>query len=278
MSSVHVHDDTMSLLRRISEEALDPGYAVQAARRSAGAEVTRPSTSRGVLALALLTLGVLLAAAAIQAARSAPASAHTRAALLLRVQQATSATDRLAQSVTVQRVQVDQLRSAALTTRSSDLADQTIENALDPTQGLVAVVGPGLSLTMDDGPSTQDGTGPDLGRVLDRDLQSAVNGLWSCGAEAVAINGQRITTLSSVRSAGDAILVNYRPLTRPYVISAIGDPLSMPARFAASEDGQNLATVAATYSMTYELAPVARLVLPAASAAGLRYARATGSR
>ena len=44
----------------------------------------------------------------------------------------------------------------------------------------------------------------DDGRVTDRDLQTVVNEVWAAGAEAVAVNGQRLTSLSAIRSAGDA--------------------------------------------------------------------------
>ena len=49
--------------------------------------------------------------------------------------------------------------------------------------------------------------------MLDRDLQVIVNGLWAAGAEAIAVNGQRLTACSAIRSAGEAILVDFRPLS-----------------------------------------------------------------
>ena len=51
-----------------------------------------------------------------------------------------------------------------------------------------------------------------------------MNGLWSVGAEAIAVNGQRLTAQSAIRSAAGAILVNYRPLKPPYRVEAIGPP------------------------------------------------------
>mgnify|MGYP006206322601 CR=1 FL=1 len=53
-------------------------------------------------------------------------------------------------------------------------------------------------------------------------LQDIANALWSAGAEAVAINGQRLTATSTIRAAGGAILVGFRPVTGPYEVSAIG--------------------------------------------------------
>ena len=38
--------------------------------------------------------------------------------------------------------------------------------------------------------------------VLDTDLQRLVNGLWAAGAEAIAINGHRLTNLTAIRHGG----------------------------------------------------------------------------
>ena len=62
------------------------------------------------------------------------------------------------------------------------------------------------------------------GRVYDRDLQDVVNALWLAGAEAMSINGQRLTAATAIRSAGEAILVNSRPLSPPSLVHAIGNP------------------------------------------------------
>ncbi len=63
-----------------------------------------------------------------------------------------------------------------------------------------------------------------------------VDGLWEAGAEAIAINDQRINALGGIRNTSRAIHVNGRPVNAPYVVSAIGDPrtcrpdCSRPAR------------------------------------------------
>ena len=94
------------------------------------------------------------------------------------------------------------------------------------------MTGPGLVVRLDDAAGDGDGADvdprtdvDDSGRVTDRDLQTVVNEVWAAGAEAVAVNGQRLTALSAIRSAGDAILVDFRPLT-PAVRRSwrVGDP------------------------------------------------------
>ena len=98
--------------------------------------------------------------------------------------------------------------------------------------GATAVQGPGVKLVVDDAKDSRSGRRrararavgfSDTGRVRDRDMQRVVNGLWESGAEAIAINGQRLTALSAIRAAGDAILVDNRPLVPPYTVLAVGD-------------------------------------------------------
>ena len=92
--------------------------------------------------------------------------------------------------------------------------------------GTGAVGGPGLRVTVEDAPVTRadpEAADPDL-RVQDVDLQVVVNGLWAAGAEAVAVNGQRLTALTAIRTAGSAILVDLAPLSSPYVVEAVGRP------------------------------------------------------
>jgi uncharacterized protein YlxW (UPF0749 family) len=59
-------------------------------------------------------------------------------------------------------------------------------------------------------------------RIHDADLQLVVNGLFGAGAEAVAINGNRVVVTTPIRAAGDTIVVNFRPVSPPYVVTAIG--------------------------------------------------------
>ena len=63
----------------------------------------------------------------------------------------------------------------------------------------------------------------------------------------MAINGQRLTSKTAIRFAGEAILVNFRPLTRPYVIAAIGDPGPMPAAFADGPGGTYLSALQSNF-------------------------------
>ena len=127
---------------------------------------------------------------------------------------------------------------------------------LSQLAGLTAVMGPGVVVTVDDAPApspgAEDGGSDDLGQVLDVDLQEVVNGLWEAGAQAVSINGHRITSLSAIRGAGSAVLVDYRPLARPYVVMSIG-PTSMERAFKSGQAGEDLADLHSGYGIRFDV-------------------------
>ena len=82
------------------------------------------------------------------------------------------------------------------------------------------------------------------GRVLDRDLQELVNGLWAAGAEAVSVDGQRLTARTAIRSAGEAVLVDFRPLSPPYVVrGARATPAGSSRPSSTATAGRRLADV-----------------------------------
>ena len=145
--------------------------------------------------------------------------------------------------------------------------------------GLLPVSGPGLLVTLADAEPDADadpvgGTAEadPRGQVRDGDLQLVVNALWAAGAEAVSINGQRLGPTTAIRFAGDAVLVDFRPVTNPYLVSAIGDPATLRSRFLASPEVNALAVISETYGLRFEFAQEDELSLPAGSPPELRSA------
>jgi uncharacterized protein YlxW (UPF0749 family) len=100
--------------------------------------------------------------------------------------------------------------------------------------------------------------------VRDRDLRPLVDGLWNAGAEAIAINGQRLTARSPIRNSGVAIHVNFRPLSPPYVILAIGDRASLQADLMETTSGLTFRDTAAHFGFPWTMDNEDRLSLPAA--------------
>jgi uncharacterized protein YlxW (UPF0749 family) len=121
-------------------------------------------------------------------------------------------------------------------------------------------------------PDAQRGGQVAEGRVQDRDLQDAVNGLWAAGAEAVSINGLRLSALTAIRSAGEAILVDFRPVSPPYTVRAIGNPGTLQARFVDGQSGRRLSTFSSLYGISLIVRRTSSQTLPGAGTPTLRLA------
>lgn len=97
--------------------------------------------------------------------------------------------------------------------------------------GLVPLSGPGIELSVY---NKTEQAGKDatynLRTITDAHLLKIVNELYSAGAEAIAVSGQRLTAVSEIRLAGNHINVNDVPLSPPYQIAAIGNTSTMKGR------------------------------------------------
>lgn len=133
--------------------------------------------------------------------------------------------------------------------------------------GTVPVTGPGIVVTLDDSAATTA-----TERIQDFDLQVLVNALWASGAEAIAIDGQRLSPSTAVRNAGEAVLVNLTPLSPPYVVEAIGEPTDLQVRLARTRASGHLAVLRDTYGITVEIDTSDSLVLGAAPSRGVDFA------
>lgn len=100
-----------------------------------------------------------------------------------------------------------------------------------------------------------------------------VNGLWESGAEAISINGQRLTALSAIRAAGDAILVDNKPLVPPYTVLAVGDGERLSTAFQNSGDGQYLDALRKNFHIRTGISVEDDIRLPAAPSVIVRTAQ-----
>lgn len=283
---------TAPLLDRIVTQSLDSDYRDAANRRTSaevgpglasgeaesgesgesGAHPTPAARNRhvGVRAVAaLVVFGGLLAIAAVQTSRDAPEDASSRRALIEqieRAQDAAAAQQQRRQDLRTLNL-TEQQRLTSIST-DADAAQRDIRT-LAATSGYAAVTGPGLRLTADNAAD-----GGDEGRVRDEDLAKLVDGLWSADAEAVAVNGWRLTALTAIRTSGIAIHVGNRPISPPYVVTAIGDPQTLAADFADTTHGRAWYDLAATFGFRFSVEKSDRLELAAAALPVLREARA----
>ncbi|MFI1568408.1 DUF881 domain-containing protein [Streptomyces sp. NPDC020490] len=272
-------DASMSLLTNVMDHSLDDGYAEAAARkRAAGAGgVPKPLRARLGLAGGLVLAALVVTVGAAQARVAAPVVAKERQELIDRIDRETTAADKLENSVDELRRDVSARQREALRQSGGDRTE-----VVGILSGAVEVHGPGVKLVVDDAKeATTGGDGDpretsgfsDTGRVRDRDMQRVVNGLWESGAEAVSINGQRLTALSAVRAAGDAILVDNKPLVPPYTVLAVGDGQRLSTRFQDSADGLYLHALQQNYGIRTAISVEGDLRLPAAPSVIVRTAQ-----
>lgn len=271
----------MSLLTNVMDHSLDDGYAEAAARRKAAGAQGLPKPLRAKLGLAagLVLAALVVTVGAAQARVAAPVVAKERQELIDRIDRETETADDLEGTVDKLRDDVSARQRQALKT-SGDGEQAELVGILS---GATAVHGPGVKLVVDDAKeaSSSGGAGnpretngfSDTGRVRDRDMQRVVNGLWASGAEAVAINGQRLTALSAIRAAGDAILVDNKPLVPPYTVLAIGDGEQLSTRFQDSADGLYLNALQENYGIRTSISVQSDLRLPAAPSVIVRTAQ-----
>jgi uncharacterized protein YlxW (UPF0749 family) len=274
-------DGSMSLLVDMSEAALDPSYAEAAARRREGAPRPRLSLSRRLL-VGVLLVGLGTGVAAAQTRQRADEIGASRRALLDDVRERTRTTDRLAAEAAALRQSVSTTRAQLLgaDARGQEAAAQVA--ALELASGSVAVKGPGLLVTLDDASgATSDGSNrggqAGDGRIFDRDIQDVVNALWAAGAEAISVNDQRLTSQTAIRSAGEAVLVDLRPLSPPYLLRAIGDVDTLEPRFVDSATARRYKTWTSLYGIGFQVRRADELRLPAAGSPDLRLARPGGA-
>ncbi|QHA03464.1 DUF881 domain-containing protein [Streptomyces broussonetiae] len=274
-------DASMSLITNVMDHSLDDGYAEAAARKKSQGEGGLPKTLRAKLGLAggLVLAALVVTLGAAQARVAAPVVAKERQELIDRVDSETASADKLEGTVDKLRDDVSARQRAAL--KSSGGSDQA--DLVGILAGATDVHGPGVKLVVNDAKEASsggDGTNPretsgfsDNGRVRDRDMQRVVNGLWASGAEAVSINGQRLTALSAIRAAGDAILVDNRPLVPPYTVLAVGDGQKLSTGFQNGADGLYLHALEENFGIRATISTEGDVRLPAAPSVIVRTAQ-----
>lgn len=260
---------TLPLLTLITNQSLDADYRTVAENTRGPARLGRRWTS-GVV---MVVFGVLVAVSFVSTTKAATVTESSRAALISQITEQRRELAQLQRAAGRYRVlnagAEDDL--AALTVRLDDLRAQQRRLAL--RAGYSAVRGPGIRIVVQD-PETTD----PAATVLDEDLAILADGLWSAGAEAVAVNGQRLTAVTAFRNVGPAIYVDLRPiqapLSPPYVFEAIGDPQSLQARFVDSSHGSEWTSRADSLGFDWTMSDVDELTLPAGRTTTLRHATA----
>lgn len=231
------------------------------------------------LGLALLTLGFLIAA---QLAAEGPRVRYTsqeRAPLVETVISLQQRQDALKARILELRARIGEIERAG---EGSAVLVRQLNAELESARiaaGLIPLEGTGVVLRLEDAAEPL----PAGGNVSDylvnaRDIRIVVEELWLAGAEAIAVNGERVTAATAFLDIGGSILVNSAYLAGPYQVSAIG-PADIYDRVSASVGFADFVAVrAVTFGLRLSFAEPETVVVPAyAGTIRLRYARPAAS-
>lgn len=137
----------------------------------------------------------------------------------------------LARQVRELRAAVDRLTAER---QSRSPSDQQSEAAR--VTALTPVAGPSITVVLTDAPPEVQPAGVDDDSLVvhQQDIQAVANALWSGGAEAMTIQGQRVVSTTGIKCVGNTVVLHGVPYAPPYVITAIGDPVRLDAALKSS--------------------------------------------
>jgi len=245
----------------------------------AAARLGRVSTWSVTLGIALLALGFLIAA---QVRTEVPRVRYTS---LERVPLVDTASQLKAQQADLQAQILDlrdRIRTSEAATQGSGAAARDLTAQLDAARlagGLIGLTGPGLVIQLEDPDApAPSGGGPSDRRVSAGDLRVLTEQLALAGAEAIAVNTERIVPLSGFLDIGESILVNSAYLVPPYQVVAIG-PSDLYDRLTRSAGFQEwIRARVQPYGLQVRYAEIPDATVPAyAGTVRLRYAQPLAS-
>lgn len=231
------------------------------------------------LGAALLVLGFLIAA---QLGAEGPRVRYTtqeRAPLLETATELQAQQDDLKARIlelrsAIQAVEGEGTGSASLVRELNDALEEARIAA-----GLIPLTGTGVVLQLDDSqaPVAPGASEADY-RVGSRDIRAVVEELWLAGAEAIAINEERVTPTTAIIDVGASLLVNAAYLAPPYQVTALG-PADLYDRLTRSSGFIDFVRARAEgYGIQLSFAEPEAVDMPAfAGTVTLRYSRPIGS-
>ncbi|USQ77904.1 DUF881 domain-containing protein [Ornithinimicrobium cryptoxanthini] len=259
--------ESMALLREVMDPPLDPGYSSWAETRELSGLPRSTGGKSWLLLVTAVALGFLLTVSAQTLRTPALDDGTAESELRERVEAADLLGDERAAEIDVLRTEVAALQASQLAAQP----DPAAARAASINAGAAALVGPGVVVTLNDPPLSADAQEGE--RVLSRDVQLIVNGLWANSAEAISINDLRLTSTSTIRFAGKAIVVDNKGLARPYVISAIGPQAQLMAELTSGDTGTYLSDLRSEFRIVVDVAADDDITVPAAARLSTRVAR-----
>jgi len=182
--------------------------------------------------------------------------------------------DKLKADLAALRVQLDEIQRSSSTQSGAERELQSRIDELRASAGLTAVSGDGVAIQLDDARNVSVSS-----RDVDRsichatDLTDILNTAWKGGAQAIAVNEERIVNSSSVYCVGSTIMVNGTLMSPPFNINAIGPQNSLLGAFDDPNQLQDIKQRRDVQGLGFHVTRVSAIHVPAFSGAlNVRYA------
>lgn len=265
----HRRTSSSQLLEDLIARPIDPLFE-DATLTKSNISPTRRTLTQIIAFILCVALGI----ASVQAIRNLQGQSRerVRAELAQQVSAVSNESKKLQEDITKQRSELSRLTKQ--TANNKVIHDINNTNIITAQS---AVTGPGVEVILtnpkdasaaDTSGRVTDGQRP--ANVTDAQIQYVVNVLLASGAEAVSINGQRLGPQTSIRAAGETILIGVVGIQSPYSIQAIGDKNTLRAGLKNRVNAINLFQ---STRIGYSVHISNDLKLPAASTVKNNYAK-----
>jgi uncharacterized protein YlxW (UPF0749 family) len=171
------------------------------------------------------------------------------------------------------RVQLDEIQRNSSTQSGAEREVQTRIDELRASAGLTALSGDGVMVQLDDARNVSVSS-----RDVDKsichatDLTDILNTAWRGGAQAIAVNDERIVSSSSVYCVGSTIMVNGTLMSPPFNVAAIGPQNSLLGAFDDPGQLQDIKQRRDVQGLGFRVSRASAIHVPAYSGAlNIRY-------
>lgn len=220
---------------------------------------------RYILFVVFLIFGMVIAVQfknTMAARKTSTSSKYTVDTLKTQLARVKEETEELKRAIDENIVMKNELIKEYVSQQNDDQLEKEWESIKLHT-GIVGVKGPGIVISLHDAPARQPDMPLSLLIIHDQDIKVILNDLKKAGAQAIAINKERIVPMSEQVCAGPTIMINGNRHPVPYIIEAIGDPDELYESIATSSRVANMTE----FNIRVEITKSKEIVLPKFSSA-----------
>ena len=170
------------------------------------------------------------------------------------------------------RAQLDQIQTSASTQSDAAKDLQSRIDGLKTVAGLNERAGDGVEIILDDARGAAAAKDVEKSICHNTDLTDIVNQAWRGGAEAIAINDERIVGSSSIYCVGSTIMVNGTLMSPPFSVVVIGAQNELLAAYDDPNELKDIKQRRDVYGLGFRVTRQSQLKVPAyRGAMNIRY-------